>query len=99
MPRWRRGRRDLARLADAEAELGATAGRPRPLRIGSFPTAGASVLPPALRSLSRTHLDVEVRVEKLDLLEAMARVATHDLDLAPSTSTTTCRFRRTRASS
>ena len=72
----------LARLADAEAELGAIAGRPRPLRIGSFPTAGASVLPPALRSLSRTHPDVEVRVEQLDPLEAMARVATHDLDLA-----------------
>ena len=57
------------------------AGRPRS-RIGSFPTAGASVLPPALRSLSRTHPDVEVRVEQLDPLEAMARVATHELDVA-----------------
>lgn len=72
----------LGRLADAEAEVHALAGLPSPLRIGSFPTAGASVLPPALRSLSRTHPDVEVRVEQLDPLEGMARVASHDLDLA-----------------
>jgi DNA-binding transcriptional LysR family regulator len=72
----------FGRLADAEAELHALAGRPRPLRIGSFPTAGASVLPPALQTLGRTHPEVELRVEQLDPLESMTRIATHDLDLA-----------------
>ncbi|HSC93290.1 MAG TPA: LysR family transcriptional regulator [Gaiellaceae bacterium] len=72
----------LGRLADAEAEVRAVAGLPRPLRVGSFPTAGASILPPALRSLARASPDVEVRVEQLDPLEGLARVASGDLDLA-----------------
>jgi DNA-binding transcriptional LysR family regulator len=78
----RRAEEILDRLADAEAEVRAVAGLPRPLRIGSFPTAGASILPPALRTLSRTHPDVEVRVEQLDPLESLARVAAGELDLA-----------------
>jgi DNA-binding transcriptional LysR family regulator len=72
----------LAQLAAAEAEVRELAGRPRPLRIGSFPTAGASILPPALAAVARTHPDVEVRVEQLDPLEALARVGAGSLDVA-----------------
>jgi DNA-binding transcriptional LysR family regulator len=78
----RRADEILVRLADAEAEVRELAGRPRPLRIGSFPTAGASILPPALQSLARSHPDVEVHVEQLDPLEALGRVGAGDLDLA-----------------
>ena len=72
----------LGRLADAEAEARELGGRPRALHLGSFPTAGASILPPALQSLARTHPEVEVRVEQLDPLEALARLGAGELDLA-----------------
>src|SRR2546423_14798395 len=46
----------LARLAEAEAELEAIAGlRGGRLRLGSFPTAGATLMPPAIAEVSNRH--------------------------------------------
>ena len=51
----------LARLAAAEAELDAIAGvRGGRVRLAAFPTAGASVLPPAIARFTQRHPDVEL---------------------------------------
>src|SRR5918992_2052845 len=51
----------LARLAAAEAELEAMAGvRGGRVRLSSFPTAGASLLPPAVALFTERHPDVEL---------------------------------------
>src|ERR671915_1328779 len=51
----------LARLAAAEAELEAIAGiRGGRVRLASFPTAGASLLPPAVALFSERHPEVEL---------------------------------------
>ena len=55
-PRW-----VLARLAAAEAELEAIAGvRGGRVRLASFSTASASLLPPALARFSERHPDVQL---------------------------------------
>src|SRR3954447_19812118 len=51
----------IARLAAAEAELEAIAGiRGGRVRLASFPTAGASLLPPAVAGFTPRHPDVEL---------------------------------------
>src|ERR671920_331641 len=51
----------LARLADAEAELEAIAGlRGGRLRLATFPTAGATLVPHAIREFNQRHPDVEL---------------------------------------
>jgi DNA-binding transcriptional LysR family regulator len=51
----------LARLSAAEAELEAIAGvRSGRLRLSSFPTAGASLLPPAIALFNARHPEVEL---------------------------------------
>jgi len=51
----------IARLAAAEAELQAIAGvRGGRVRLSSFPTAGASLLPPAIALFARRHPEVEL---------------------------------------
>jgi DNA-binding transcriptional LysR family regulator len=51
----------LARLAAAEAELEAIAGvRGGRVRLSSFPTAGASLVPPAVALFTERHPDVEL---------------------------------------
>src|ERR687894_180275 len=53
----------IARLAAAEAELEAIAGvRGGRVRLSSFPTAGASLLPPAVAEFTRRHPEVELNV-------------------------------------
>lgn len=72
----------LERLALAEAEV--RAGAPpseRILRVGSFPTAGATLLPAALAALARQHPTTEVTVAGLDPLVSLERVASGELDL------------------
>ena len=55
----------LSRLAAAEAELDAIAGvRGGRVRLASFSTASASLLPPALAGFSERHPDVEVDVQE-----------------------------------
>src|SRR4029079_15342695 len=52
----------IARLAAAEAELDAIAGiRGGRVRLSSFPTAGASLLPPAVAEISARHPAVDLR--------------------------------------
>src|SRR3954447_25185841 len=56
----------LARLAEAEAELEAIAGlRGGRLRLASFPTAGATLVPRAIAEFSQRYPEVE-----LSLIEA-----------------------------
>src|SRR5881398_812089 len=51
----------LARLSDAEAELEAIAGlRGGRLRLAAFPSAGASIMPPAIARFRAQHPGVEL---------------------------------------
>src|SRR5687767_12331122 len=57
----------LARIADAEAELEAIAGlRGGRLRLGSFPTAGATLMPKAIAAFSGKHPGVELSLAEAD---------------------------------
>jgi molybdate transport repressor ModE-like protein len=68
----------LERLAAAEADL---LGRDATLRVGSFPTAGAEILPEALRELARIRPDVRLSIVELDPLVGLARLPDGDLHL------------------
>jgi DNA-binding transcriptional LysR family regulator len=57
----------LAVLQEAQSALAATRGSlAGPLRIGAFPTAARTVLPPALVTLGRDHPGLELMVTELD---------------------------------
>ncbi|HEX8051502.1 MAG TPA: LysR family transcriptional regulator [Thermoleophilaceae bacterium] len=72
----------LARLADAEAELEAIAGlRGGRLRLGSFPTAGATLMPRAIAKFSRRHPAVELSLVEADPIESLPRLKAGELDL------------------
>ncbi|MEA2473668.1 MAG: hypothetical protein QOE06_1583 [Thermoleophilaceae bacterium] len=72
----------LARLADAEAELEAIAGlRGGRLRLGSFPTAGATLVPMAIAVFSRKHPGVELSLSEADPIESLPRLRGGELDL------------------
>jgi DNA-binding transcriptional LysR family regulator len=72
----------LARLADAEAELEAIAGlRGGRLRLGSFPTAGATLVPKAIAAFSRKHPGVELSLSEADPIESLPRLRAGELDL------------------
>src|SRR3954465_1632048 len=54
----------LARLADAEAEVEAIAGLPGGrLRLASFPSAGATIMPEAIARFRARHPAVELTLE------------------------------------
>jgi len=73
----------LARLADAEADIEAIAGRRRArLRVASFPTAGASIVPQAIARFRALHPDVEVTLVPAAPPEAETRLRNGDLDIA-----------------
>jgi len=73
----------LAQLRLAEAEVQALTGVERPrLRVGAFPSAAASIMPPALAELRAAHPEADVAmrvVEDVDALDALRR---GDLDIA-----------------
>src|SRR5919202_5008101 len=72
----------LARLADAEAELEAIAGlRGGRLRLGSFPTAGATLVPRAIAEFSRRHPAVELSLAEAEPSESLPRLKAGELDL------------------
>ncbi|HEX8741570.1 MAG TPA: LysR substrate-binding domain-containing protein [Thermoleophilaceae bacterium] len=72
----------LARLADAEAELEAIAGlRGGRLRLGSFPTAGATLMPKAIAAFSRKYPEVELSLAEADPMESIPRLKAGELDL------------------
>ena len=72
----------LARLAEAEAELEAIAGlRGGRLRLASFPTAGATLVPRAIREFSHRHPAVELSLGEGEPDESLPRLKAGELDL------------------
>jgi DNA-binding transcriptional LysR family regulator len=73
----------LARLAAAEAELDAIAGiRGGRVRLASFPTAGASLLPPAVAIFSDRYPDVELTFVEQEPEEAAQMLRAAELEIA-----------------
>jgi DNA-binding transcriptional LysR family regulator len=73
----------IARLAAAEAELEAIAGiRGGRVRLSSFPTAGASLLPPAVAEFTRRHPDVELNFVEREPEDAVQMLRAAELEIA-----------------
>ena len=73
----------LARLDEAEQELGEIAGLRRGrLRLASFPTAIATIVPSAIAQFNRRHPDVELTVVDDHQQGLLARLTRWELDLA-----------------
>jgi len=73
----------LARLAAAEAELDAIAGlRGGRLRLASFPTAGATLMPLAIARFSAAHPGVELSLVEAEPEESLPRLKAGELDVA-----------------
>jgi len=73
----------LARLAAAEAELEAIAGlRGGRLRLASFPTAGATLMPLAIARFSEAHPGVELSLVEAEPEESLPRLKAGELDVA-----------------
>jgi molybdate transport repressor ModE-like protein len=72
----------LARLAEAEAELEAIAGlRGGRLRLATFPTAGATLVPHAIREFNQRHPEVELTLTDLEPHESVPLLKAGELDL------------------
>jgi DNA-binding transcriptional LysR family regulator len=72
----------LARLADAEAELEAIAGlRGGRLRLASFPSAGATVMPEAIARFRARHPAVELTLEPAEPEQSIAMLRAGEADL------------------
>jgi DNA-binding transcriptional LysR family regulator len=73
----------LGQLRAAEAEVQAVAGVERPrLRVGAFPSAAASIMPPALAALRADHPSAQVTMRVIEGPQAIDALRTGDLDLA-----------------
>ncbi len=73
----------LARLEAAEASLAAIAGlRGGRLRVASFPTAGATLLPVAIATFRASYPDVELTLVEGEPEEVVPRLRAGELDLA-----------------
>ncbi len=73
----------LARLESAEEALSAIAGlRGGRLRMASFPTAGATLMPLAIAAFRSAHPDVELTLEEGEPEEIVPRLRAGELDLA-----------------
>jgi DNA-binding transcriptional LysR family regulator len=73
----------LARLEAAEAELAAIAGlRAGRLRMASFPTAGATLMPLAIATFRSGHPDVELTLAEGEPEQIAPRLLAGELDLA-----------------
>jgi DNA-binding transcriptional LysR family regulator len=73
----------LARLAAAEAELDAIAGgRGGRVRIASFPTASAALLPPALALFQDRHSEVELVFVEEEPEESIQMLRAGELEIA-----------------
>jgi DNA-binding transcriptional LysR family regulator len=73
----------LASLAAAEAEIQAIAGvRGGMLRLASFPTAYATLMPAAIGEFRRRHPGVELTLTEADPLLSIARLKSGEIDLA-----------------
>ena len=79
----RHARALIARIGNAEQELGEMAGRRHGrLRFGSFPTALATFVPVALARFQRQHADVSLTVIDDHLQRLLPRLDDGELDLA-----------------
>jgi DNA-binding transcriptional LysR family regulator len=75
--------RVLAALADAEAELAEIAdGRRGSVRLATFPSAGASLVPQAIATFRERHPGIEVEVEVAEAPDGLAGVRARDFDVA-----------------
>src|ERR1700731_899036 len=73
----------LARLDAAEASLAAIAGlRGGRLRMASFPTAGATLMPLAIATFRASYPEVELTLAEGEPEEILPRLRAADLDLA-----------------
>jgi DNA-binding transcriptional LysR family regulator len=73
----------LARLESAEAALGAIAGlRGGRLRMASFPTAGATLMPLAIAGFRARHPDVELTLAEGEPEQIAPRLRAGEIDLA-----------------
>ena len=73
----------LARLADAEAELEAIAGlRAGRVRLAAFPTAAASILPPAIARYRDRYPGVDLTMVPAEPPEAVMKLRQGEVDLA-----------------
>src|SRR5271165_7339627 len=73
----------LAGLEAAESALGAIAGlRGGRLRMASFPTAGATLMPHAIATFRAAYPDVELTLAEGEPEEIAARMRAGELDLA-----------------
>ncbi len=73
----------LARLEAAEAELSAIAGlRAGRLRMASFPTAGATLMPLAIATFRSTYPDIELTLSEGEPEEIAPRLRASEFDLA-----------------
>jgi DNA-binding transcriptional LysR family regulator len=73
----------LAALEAAEADLEASVGEVRgTLALAAFPTAAATLLPPAVAELRRDHPALEIHVEELEPHESLPALRLGELDVA-----------------
>jgi DNA-binding transcriptional LysR family regulator len=73
----------LARLQTAEADIQAIAGlRAGTLRVASFPTAYATIMPGAITEFRRRHPAIDLSLTEADPLSGIARVKAGELDIA-----------------
>jgi DNA-binding transcriptional LysR family regulator len=73
----------LARLETAEAELAAIAGlRAGRLRMASFPTAGATLMPLAIATFRSSYPDIELTLSEGEPEEIAPRLRAGEFDLA-----------------
>ncbi len=73
----------LSRLDDAEEELAALAGlRGGRLRLASFQSAGATLVPQAVAAFRRRHPDVELSMVEAEPYDAQERLRAGEIDLA-----------------
>jgi DNA-binding transcriptional LysR family regulator len=72
----------LARLAEAEAELEAIAGlRGGRLRLASFPSAGATIMPEAIARFRDRHPGVELTLEPAEPEPSLVKLRAGEVDL------------------
>src|SRR4051795_7663829 len=75
----------LARLGAAEAELEAIAGlRGGRVRLAAFPTAGATIIPLAVKAFIAQHPAVELKLFEREPEDAIPMLKAGDLDIAMS---------------
>jgi DNA-binding transcriptional LysR family regulator len=76
----------LARLAEAEAELEAIAGlRSGSIRLASFASASAGLVPAAISAFRAQHPSVDVELTLAEPLDGIAQVKAGDVDVALAT--------------